>query len=1044
MFHDALVPFAERWTIIMKKREPVVGVIVPIYKVEMALVRQCVMSIVNQTYKNIKIVLVDDGNDADYVCELERLANVDNRISIIKNSENAGLYKSRLMGVKNCQTEYVAFVDADDSITIDWIRLLVKKAVDDDADIVMGKTINIDENGWKYVLNSNYSYCNRTSICNEKIMDLLMEDGGLDFSIHTMWNKLYRRSLWNRAWDDLNRVDKHLIMTEDILFSFELFYYAKKMSFSNHDGYMYYRNEKSSTISACNSEKIRKNINDLEKTFSEISDFLIRKNINEKYKENWQEWKNRYFRWWSYNVREACVSLSDHEKNEVLQSFLKVFQKKQLEYAVKSDSYFSEKKIGWNDALEKIKKKIASDECDVVSFDLFDTLIVRPVLEPDDVFEVVMNDLNIELSKRKTIKSVRKLAENLARRKITIKYPQYEDITLSEIYCTLNTDYEMSKELCDKLKIREEQVEIEFAQRRQVGFELFTLAQECGKKIFITSDMYLELPVIEAILDKNEYKECNILLSSRERLLKSTGHLFEKLIMKSGGQPNRIVHIGDNWQYDHITASKYGIQSYFIPKTKDILLNYLGDVNTGNAIEKATENIENIMDVSKQFSSFPVRCMYANVANCMFDNPFVSFYGESDYNGDPYYLGCFAVGMHMFGIAKWLSDLVDKGNYKNVHFMARDGYYLKVIYDLIRGTKMSMDGRSNYLYASRKAFIPLDISSRDDIEKIYAELNYRANTAQSVINRYSSILRSMSPEIERSYKEYGFLLDKPFESEAEWFKFVKCMKKVQFSEEKAKANYYECVRYLKKNIHDGDIVFDLGYSGNLHSKIIEAVGFPVAGAYVNFSGYDALHKNEEEKLKIKSYYDFVPTMHGIVTEYIFSDRNPSCIGYLNENPVFEDKMHDAVGDYVVNEINRGAYDFANRFIFSWSNRMSIINIMPVESGIQFEKFLVAPTTFDRTIFNSCYVEDEYYGGIRNKEINEIWSWQLNDRKVKSVNPIKEIHHDVKIKPSIEEMEYQLYLEKIEKRNLLIKALYWLCVNKTFFFTRIRDYVRRKR
>ena len=747
---------------------------------------------------------------------------------------------------------------------------------------------------------------------------------------------------------------------------------------------------------------------------------------------------------WSYTVGKACASLNDYEKNEVLKSFLKVFKKDKLEYALKSDSYFSEKKIAWNDSLENIKKKIVSNECDVVSFDLFDTLIVRPVLEPDDVFEVVMNDLNIELPKRKTIKSIRKLAENLARKKIAIKYPQYEDITLSEIYCTLNSDFEISKELCDKLKLCEEQLEIEFAQKRQVGYELFTLAQNCGKKIFITSDMYLELPIIEAILEKNGYSECNILLSSEERLLKSTGHLFEALIKKSGVQSDRIIHIGDNWESDNIIAKEYGIQSYFIPKTKDILLNYLGDSNTGNAIGKALENVENIIDVSKQFSSFPVRCMYANVANCMFDNPYVSFWGESDYNGDPYYLGNFAVGMHMFGIAKWLSDLVDKGNYKTVHFMARDGYYLQFIYDLIRESSGSNVGKSNYLYASRKSLIPLLISSSDDIEIIYAELNYRANTARSVIDRYSSILKSLSPEIEQYYKDNGFLLDKPFENETEWFKFIKCLKKVQFLEDKAKKNYDECVGYLKKNIQDGDIVFDLGYSGKIHSQIIKAIGFPVDGAYVNFSGYDAIHKNEEEGLKINSYYDFVPTMHGIVTEYIFSDRGPSCIGYLKGNPVFENKIQDAVGDYVVNEINRGAYDFADKFISSWSKRMSMINIIPIESGIQFEKFLVAPTTFDRAIFNSCYVEDEYYGGIRNKEINEVWYWQLNDRRVKGVNPIKQINHEVKIKPSTEEMEYQLYLEKVGNRSLMIKAMYWLCVNKTFFFKRIKEYVRRKK
>ena len=47
-----------------------------------------------------------------------------------------------------------------------------------------------------------------------------MQDKGLDFSIHTMWNKLYKKRLWDRAWEDLSKINKHLIMTEDVLFSF--------------------------------------------------------------------------------------------------------------------------------------------------------------------------------------------------------------------------------------------------------------------------------------------------------------------------------------------------------------------------------------------------------------------------------------------------------------------------------------------------------------------------------------------------------------------------------------------------------------------------------------------------------------------------------------------------------------------------------------------------------------------------------------------------------------------------------------------------------
>ncbi len=1027
----------------MQNNKPKVGVVVPIYKVELQLVKKCIVSIVEQSYRNIEIILVDDGNEVAYVEKIKEFTSMDDRIHLIHHKENKGLFKARLTGVEYSSANYITFVDADDSITIDWIRLLVKNALKYNSDIVMGKTVNMDSCGRLYVYNANYSFCNRPPIYKNEIFEMLMQDRGLDFSIHTVWNKLYSKKLWERAWNDLCEIDKHLVMTEDILFSFVLFYYAEIMSFSNHDGYIYYRNENSSTLSSYSYTKIKKYIEDISIVFSSVERFLSKKNVLNNHSLYWQEWKDRYFRWWSYNVKNVCVQLDLQEAQEISSLFLRIFDKDEIESTLDEDSYFGEKRTGWNDALETIKRAIVSKEYEVVSFDLFDTLIMRPVLNPDDVFEIVLNDLDIQLSERKHLKQLRKIAEREARRKIRIQYPQYEDVTLTEIYNTLNSDFQVSYEMCEKLKKCEVKVEIEFAQKRQTGYELYTLAKECGKKIFITSDMYLEMEAIKEILKRNEYYDCKILLSSEERLLKSTGHLFEKLLSESSVRPDKIIHIGDNWESDGIKPTCYGIKSFFIPKSKDILLNYLGDINTGNAAGNAVENFENIIDTSGHFDSFPVRSMYAICANKMFDNPYVSFNGKSDYNGDPYYLGSFALGMHMFSIAKWISDLVDKMEYNTVHFVARDGYYLKKIYDRIRQNKKENIGYSNYLYASRKSLIPLQVEASGDIKKIFVNTNINSETPRKIINKYDSILKPLTQEIEDYYKKRGFLLDVPFENEEVFFRFVSCMQEIQYSSEKMQESLKDCKKYLQANIKEGDIIFDLGYSGNLHSQIIKAIGFNVHGAYINFSGYDAIYRNKKEKLNIESYYDFIPCMSGIVTEYIFSDRGPSCLRYKNGKPVFEEKIKDNIGDYIIQEINRGAFDFADKFLSSWSARMNMMDIAPIDAGLQFEKFLVAPTNFDKEIFNCCYAEDEYYGEIKRKSLTELWDWQLLDRHVKHPKSNKVVEQKINVELSLDEMAYQVYLKRIHKRGLFTKALYWMCVNKNFFYKRIKDYLRNR-
>lgn len=1028
--------------------QPKVAVIVPIYDVEQELVKKCVGSIIVQTYKNIEIVLVDDGNIEEYASFIKELKEKDERITVYRHNKNRGLFQARLTGINLSKSEYVAFVDADDTITIDWIRLLVKKAESNHADIVMGKTICLDENDQMYVFNSNYSFCTRENFEQKQIFDLFIRDCGLDFSIHTVWNKLYSRTLWERAWKDLNENDQHLIMAEDILFSCILFFHAHRMSFSNHDGYIYYRNGQSSTINVDTINKCKKNIEDLSYVFLNMKHFMKKQGVFDEYKSFYSEWLNRYFRWWSPLVKECCRN-DDKESTELKEKFLGLFEKKNFEYAKTVDGYFMQKKTGWNCALENVKKAIASEECKAVSFDLFDTLIIRPVLYPMDVYEIVLSEVDTYPYDTNIIAKYRRLAEEQTRDGVHKKFPQYEDVTLSEIYETMAERYGVDNALCEKLKKKEVETEVEFSIKRQIGFELFELASTLKKDIYITSDMYLEKSDIERMLHQNGYDGYKkVYLSSEERLLKSTGHLFDLLISETGLKESDLIHIGDNWQTDAVMPANKGIKSFFLPKTKDILFNYLGDVYTGNGIGTAIDNKGSVVDYSKYFDSLAVRCMYAVAANIMFDNPYVSFNRDSDYNGDPYFLGCVPVGMHMFGISMWLLEQIKYAGYEKVHFAARDGFYLKKIYDLISKEIDSSITGSNYLYISRKSLIPVEISKANFVDRILSSCTFSSNTPKTIISRYHSVLNPLTEELVEKYKAAGFLMEKNFQSEDEFALFINVLKKQQFSEEKAKLSFEVCKEYLAKNISKNDLIFDLGYSGKLHQYIVEALGENVTGAYINIEGYNTLRRIDKNSLIINYYYDFVPSMKGIVNEYIFSDRNPSCVGYSNEcgevKPIFEEKLDDYIGDYVIKEINRGAYRFAEEFMKVFRNRTDIIKLQPLDASILYESFLAKPKKFDQSIFDGCMIEDEFFGGIKQKSLNEVWDWQRNDRKLNGSQPVQTQEECIEqISDNVtENLKYEVYLKNVHSRNLFIKGLYWFCVDKSFFKKRLLEYIKK--
>ena len=115
-------------------RVPKVSIIVPVYKVEKYL-RKCIDSIINQTLKDIEIILVDDGSPDNCGKICDEYAAKDTRIKVI-HKENGGLSSARNAGMEVAEGEYIGFVDSDDWIESDMYMTLWQKAKDINADLV--------------------------------------------------------------------------------------------------------------------------------------------------------------------------------------------------------------------------------------------------------------------------------------------------------------------------------------------------------------------------------------------------------------------------------------------------------------------------------------------------------------------------------------------------------------------------------------------------------------------------------------------------------------------------------------------------------------------------------------------------------------------------------------------------------------------------------------------------------------------------------------------------------------------------------------------
>lgn len=137
---------------------------------------------------------------------------------------------------------------------------------------------------------------------------------------------------------------------------------------------------------------------------------------------------------------------------------------------------------------------------------------------------------------------------------------------------------------------------------------------------------------------------------------------------------------------------------------------------TNNLAQMLYSNMPFWRDNQTSMNFIGIRTMIAVVANKYFDNPFRIFNKESDFNIDPFLIGYYVLGMYMFGVGNWLLKSTENKGYKNIAFMARDGYLPMEIYNIFKQYYKNVP-EAKYLRVSRKALISAMIIDKMDLYK---------------------------------------------------------------------------------------------------------------------------------------------------------------------------------------------------------------------------------------------------------------------------------------------------------------------------------------
>ena len=316
----------------------------------------------------------------------------------------------------------------------------------------------------------------------------------------------------------------------------------------------------------------------------------------------------------------------------------------------------------------KIELQQLISQHQIISFDIFDTLLYRPFVKPEDVFVFLEKQEN-----RPGYAQLRIKAEYEARKKVGFS----REVTLEEIRCELPASFfdVFAKEL---------PLEKKLLRPINEGLAAFRYALEIGKKVIIISDMYMPKHFLMECLEKNGITGfANLLVSSELKVRKFDGKLFEYFLEKEKCQPYNILHIGDNLNSDVVQPSKLGIHTFYFEKKIEALF------RTKKFLKEFYEKSNGSLDAS-------IICSLL----CFCPLHFEDYWAEFGYKiAGPVYLA-FAV---------WILTSCTEKNSK-ILFLMRDGYYLKKTVEIINPTS---EIENILFYAPRNASIACQL----DFEK---------------------------------------------------------------------------------------------------------------------------------------------------------------------------------------------------------------------------------------------------------------------------------------------------------------------------------------
>lgn len=576
---------------------------------------------------------------------------------------------------------------------------------------------------------------------------------------------------------------------------------------------------------------------------------------------------------------------------------------------------------------------------DIVSFDIFDTLVSRKISEPRDILKLLEMKIDYVFKVKSNFYEIRLQAEsNFRNRNIDL------DCDLRQIYNLIKPSNILKKEMIEMAYNTEIEMEKQLLEPKTKVIEVLkNTIHKYGKEVCLISDMQLDLEQIKQILKNNHINEdIKIYLSSDVNMRKDNGTMWKHYseIMKD----KKCIHIGDDEVSDMQIPGDYKISNYHIFGNETLfqLSNFgkcIGYVNDNNACDSVELGL---------------------IYNKMFSDPFA--YNKSNFKvtiDDARTLGYSVFGPVVLNYILWLMKEAKQLKAKTILFFAREGYILKKVYDSIANIYQNDVAKSKYLYVSRRALSFATIFDDNDINEIL-DMYYEGKLNTLLYERFGI-------EYEDTKNEDIKLPD----NKNKVLKIIDKYKKDVF--ERAAKERKDYIEYFKNVVLDSEniVVSDIGYSGTIQYYLSKITKTSFHGRYFatnekktaekifenTMYGYYIDNDNEQE-LSMSSIHKY-----HLLLESILIAPDGQLLRIENNNPIFTEE-NTLFNENIV-KIHEGIIQYSK----DYANILGEVLLEEIPQKILAEKLIetiIQEDIVSDDIAMDFVMDDKYCGsGLRN-------------------------------------------------------------------------------